>query len=246
MKVAWLQDDPGYVGGAELTCAEFKAAAPEGVEVVDVPWDKFETGFDVTVVHNHFQYHDADLESITGRVVRYYHDVRPQRVKPDLAIFCSPLQRDYMGLEGVCIPPALNLSAFKPNRQHRRNGKREGTCSIAQWRNPGKGAFLIEEWAEANGPVTVYGEGEFFPRGPNIDFMGPLDQAAVAQTLWEYERFVFLPFEQEPYCRSVVEAWAAGCEVVTNDLIGARHWIANDPDALTTAADDFWQAVLDF
>ena len=37
MRVGWIADDPGYVGGAELTQAEFRAAAPEGVEVVDCP-----------------------------------------------------------------------------------------------------------------------------------------------------------------------------------------------------------------
>jgi hypothetical protein len=245
MKVAWLQDDPGYVGGAELTCAEFKVAAPEGVEVVDMPFGEVEPGFNTYVVHSHFQYSDADLENLTGRVVRYFHDVRPQRVKPDLAIFCSPLQRDYMGLEGVCIPPALNANAFRPNRQHRRNGEREGTCSIAQWRNPGKGSRYITEWANANEPVDVYGIGGFPPQGDNVRLLGAVDPAAVPQILWKYQLYVFLPFEIEPFCRTVAEAFFAGCDVVTNDLIGARHYIENDPEALETAAADFWEAVLD-
>ena len=37
MRVGWLHDDPGYVGGAELTMREFRDAAPKGVRVVDCP-----------------------------------------------------------------------------------------------------------------------------------------------------------------------------------------------------------------
>jgi hypothetical protein len=36
-RVGWLADEAGYIGGAELTTAEFRAAAPEGVEIVDCP-----------------------------------------------------------------------------------------------------------------------------------------------------------------------------------------------------------------
>ena len=36
MRVAWLADKHNPPGGAELTQAEFRRAAPEGVEVVEV------------------------------------------------------------------------------------------------------------------------------------------------------------------------------------------------------------------
>ena len=59
-----------------------------------------------------------------------------------------------------------------------------------------------------------------------------------------YERFVFLPTVIEPFGRVVVEAWAAGCELVINDLVGARYWIEHDPDRIRTAGTDFWELVL--
>jgi glycosyltransferase involved in cell wall biosynthesis len=62
--------------------------------------------------------------------------------------------------------------------------------------------------------------------------------------LARYETFVFLPTVIEPFGRLVAEAWAAGCRIVTNDLVGAKYWIQNDPDAIETAAEDFWKLVL--
>jgi hypothetical protein len=42
----------------------------------------------------------------------------------------------------------------------------------------------------------------------------------------------------------VAEAWAAGCAIVTNELVGAGYWIQENPEAIETAAEDFWKVVL--
>jgi len=42
----------------------------------------------------------------------------------------------------------------------------------------------------------------------------------------------------------VVEAHAAGCSIITNSLVGSRHWIREEPDKLETAGEDFWRVVL--
>ena len=39
----------------------------------------------------------------------------------------------------------------------------------------------------------------------------------------------------EPFGRVVAEAWAAGLEIVTNDLVGAKYWITEKPEAIETA-----------
>ena len=61
--------------------------------------------------------------------------------------------------------------------------------------------------------------------------------------LFSYETFVFLPTEPEPFSRTTVEAWAAGCKLVVNRNIGALHWIENDPQALSTASERLWGIV---
>jgi hypothetical protein len=65
-----------------------------------------------------------------------------------------------------------------------------------------------------------------------------------ALTLSRYQTFVFLPTAFEPCGRAVIEAWAAGCRLVLNRNVGARHWIEREPEALETAAENFWRAVL--
>lgn len=251
MKVGWLADDPGYKGGAELTQQEFRDAAPEGVEVIDCPPGEVVPGLDRYVAHNVVQYRRPDLDRIgTAPITWFHHDLSPYvdgEVRQWLHrfashIFCSPLQRKKYGIDGGCIPPALDLDRYKPTRQINRH--RKGACSIAGWRNPGKGAQQLHEWALDNEQVDVYGTGNFIPEGPALRYRGPLDYREVKSILHRYATFVFLPTETEPFCRSVVEAWAAGCALVTNGLVGGRWYIENDTEALESAAEDFWEAVL--
>lgn len=250
MRVGWIADHPGYIGGAELSQAEFRLAAPEGVEIVECPDGKVVSGLDRYVAHNVCRYSGHDMAQIDAPVTWYHHDLSPW-ISADVRdwlnpraqhIFCSELQREKYGKEGLCIPPAIDLNRLRPNRQTKRHGTREGVCSIGQWRGTGKGPDRLAEWARANGPVDVYGPGDFCPQGPDIDYKGALAPGDVPQTLWRYATFVFLPTAIEPFSRSVVEAWAAGCEVVTNGLVGAREWLSR-PEKITSAGEDFWEAV---
>lgn len=243
MRVAWLQDDPGYLGGAELTARELRAAAPDGVEIVDQPPGAPPAEADVAVVHNCMTYRPEDKPQ--GRVVRFVHDHRgPGPIDSEHRIFYSPLQREHLGLEGTCIPAPLNRERFAPSRQVRRNGKREGAVSIGTFGHPGKGGQLLREWSDANGPLHLYGAGPFKPQGPNLVQHDPVPFERVPTTLWGYRRFVHLPTEVEAYGRGVAEAWAAGCDLVINGNVGARYWIEENPGAIDTAASDFWEYVL--
>jgi hypothetical protein len=251
VKVGWLADEPGYIGGAELTQAEFRAAAPEGVEVIDCCPGDVAPGLDRYVAHNVVTYLRPDFDRIGGSPITWYHHDLSPWVDPEARewldrfashIVCSPAHRDRYGRDGECIPPALDLARYQPTRQINRH--RKGTCSLAGWRARSKGTQALGEWAMENGPVDVYGDGDCIPAGTNLAYKGPLKPEQVASTLQRYERFVFLPVEFEPFCRTVVEAWAAGCRVITNGLIGARYYIDEDLDALESAADDFWGAVL--
>lgn len=230
MRVGWIHDDPGFVGGAELTQAEFRAAAPEGVEVVDWPAD-----VDVTVVHNCLSFADAE---ISGRVVRYHHDLTHTALDRRLQathIFTSPLHQKHYGMDGVWpnIPPALDLERFErlASQNHRAGAVCVGRMSY------GKGLELLTEYPE---PIDLYSSTPV-TSGGSVRYRGATDD--VAQTLSRYQRFVFLPTAIEPFGRAVVEAWAAGLEVVTNRRVGARYWIEENPEGLRTAAEDFWRIV---
>jgi hypothetical protein len=248
MRVGWLADEASYTGGAELTTAEFRAAAPDGVEIVDCPAGGVDYSCDRYVIQNCVTYSLHDLMVLPGAIVKYWHDVGPH-VQPEVhawlaenaeIVCCSPLQAQYMGLEGAtCIPPAVDLLRFEAAAASM-NGNRRGSVCVGQWRNYGKAAHKAAEWGAMNGGVEFFGDGPFAPPGSVA-----VPYEAMPALLAEYERFVFLPTVIEPFGRTVVEAWAAGCEIITNGLVGARYWMEEDPGALETAGEDFWRVVLD-
>lgn len=246
MRVGWLADNADMLGGAELTQAEFRAAAPAGVVVVDCPPGQVDPDLDRYVIHNSVLYTLEDYEVTGGKpTVKFWHDVGPH-LQPDarawldrhaVPICCSPVQADYMGLAAKCIPPPVDLDRFRAAAMSV-NGDRRGIVSVGTWRNFGKAPHRVAEWADGRS-VDFYGVGRFAPAGAQqvaYDDMPAL--------LAKYETFVFLPVVIEPFGRLVAEAWASGCQVVTNNLVGAKWWIENDPDALETAAEDFWRIVL--
>jgi len=247
-RVGWLVDYTDAPGGAELTQAEFRAAAPDGVEVVDLAPGTYET-CDRYVIQNCVRYPIDDLTMLERKpVFKYWHDVGPwltDDVHAWLAtnatpICCSPIQAAHMGLDdAVCIPPPVDLTRFE-EAASRVNGGRQGAVCIGSWRNHGKAPHKAAEWAEQNNrAVEFFGEGAWAPPSAK-----PVLYEHMPMLLASYETFVFLATVLEPFGRLVAEAWAAGCEVVTNNLVGARWWIENDPAAMDTAAKDFWKVVL--
>lgn len=232
MRVGWLHDDPGYLGGAELTMREFAAAAPDDVELVPCPAGDVLQGLDCYVVGNCMTYSRLP----DGPIVRYHHDLARAPVDAGLEarhIFCSPLQRERMGLDGPCIPPALDLERFG---RYASENHRKGAVCVGRMAY-GKGLELLAEYPE---PVDVYSSVPVASEG-NARYKGATDD--VAKTLSAYQRFVFLPTAIEPFGRAVVEAWAAGLELVVNRNVGALYWIRENPAGLDTAASDFWETV---
>lgn len=245
IRVGWLVDEPTHTGGAELTQAEFRAAAPADVEVVDVRPGEPPVGLDRVVIHNCMEYSLDDLKALEGLpIVKYWHDVGPWLpaeildwlTANTLQVCCSPVQAEHMGVDAVCVPPALDLARFAKAALGV-NGDRRGVVSAGSWRNYGKAPHKAAEWAGGN--LDFYGDGPLAPSASRL-----VAYEEMPQLLAGYETFVFLPTVLEPFGRAVAEAWAAGCEVVTNWLVGARYWIEENPEALSTAGDDFWGLVL--
>jgi hypothetical protein len=247
-RVGWLVDEGGTVGGAEFTQAEFRAAAPAEVEVVDCPPGGIEN-CDRYVVQNCVTYRDlGDFRAMEGApVTKYWHDVGPW-LAPGVRewlnanarnVCCSPLQADHMRLaDAELVPPPVDLQPFIDAAEGV-NGERKGAVSIGSWRNHGKAPHRAAEWGAQHGGVTFFGNGPLAP--PGCVEVPPAGMPAI---LSGFETFVFLPTVIEPFGRIVAEAWAAGCELVVNAHVGATHWLTEDPGAIDTAAIDFWDLVL--
>ncbi len=249
MRVAFLYDagnEDGTLGGAELTMREFALAAPDGVRLVTEEPDAY-------VVGNCTSFGPELIERLDGhRVIRYFNDVDPHSdsrlrrwlLKNAVCIFTSPLHAERfpheLQMDPVLVPPAVDLDAFRPTRQVDRNTERNGAVAIGAYQNAGKGGQALGEWAQHNGGLDIYGTGLYLP---GVYHRGALDYTDVPKTLWRYETFVHLPSDLEPFGRAVVEAWAAGCELVVNGNVGAVHWIREEPEKLETAAEDFWSVV---
>jgi glycosyltransferase involved in cell wall biosynthesis len=160
-------------------------------------------------------------------------------------VFTSPLHRDrfpHAVPDGSrLVPPALALGRYAPATSGKRKRPR-GACWLGSGQHGGKGVLQASEWAEANEPVDFWGH-VALPETARVRVKGPVPHDHVATILRLYQRFVFLPTHTEPFGRAVVEAWAAGCELIVNGNVGAVYWLQRQPDALDTASRDFWSIV---
>jgi hypothetical protein len=223
MRVGWLADrgnHDGLLGGAEFTQAEFRQAVPDGVDIVFVPSSDPGTWLqdcDRVCVFNCTEYPDVTIRALTGKpVVRYWNDVAPHG---------SPKLTRWL------VDNATNVFTSPLHKERFPWGAEGGEIVPPP-------LDLDRFRAVNNGQVDFYGPGEVAPPG-----CVAVPYEAVPDILARYETFVYLPTALEPFCRATVEAWAAGCKVVSNRLVGANHFIENDPDALETAADRFWELV---
>lgn len=252
MRIGWLADSGEYIGGAELTQDEFRKAVPDGIEIIDIPPGEPNRDVDRVVVQNCVTYGLTDMLALEGKpVVKLWHDVGPWLadgirgwLDTNATTICvSPLQAQYMGLEDAyLIPPALDLQRFTEAGAKTTGifGSRRGNVCVGSWRNHGKAAHKVAEWAQQQRePVQFFGGGMFAPPGSD-----EVPYEEMPALLASFERFVFLPNVIEPFGRLVAEAWAAGLELVVNGNVGAAWWVQERPEALETAAEDFWKVVL--
>lgn len=249
MRVGWLVDDPGYIGGAELTADEFADAAPDDVHIEMVPPDKkwMRYDIDVYVVHNCVQYGRPFLKLFEhAPVVKYVHDVWPHgdrdvrnwMLQHAHLVLTSPLHRQAfpypLTRTPLLVPPPMQLDAFRLAAERRSGMERNGRALVLA--HHGKGAENAYAWGLEHGvPVDVRGE---------YTEAGPVPCRLVPDLMAEYTHFVHLPNSVEPFGRTVVEAWTAGCNVVA-DNCGSLFWTQQHPDAFEPgkAAGWFWDHV---
>lgn len=261
MKIGWLADRL-LVGGTEMSCDTFKAAAPDWVtEIVDCraqvrpPQD-----VDLFIVESCVTYLERWTDVLHNKpVICRISDQWPFGScvlkrwllnTAHLLIFNSPMhceQFHYRFSAPYClIPPPVDLEKFRQAAQKARVGNvYVGRVEVA------KGAHMAIDWALRTGePLRMYGKEQpgyimWRELPERITYCGEVPYAKMPALLGSARRFVFFPIGLESFGRVVAEAWAAGCELVVEGDIGATWWIENKPGAIEHAPQLFWREIRD-
>ena len=140
------------------------------------------------------------------------------------------------------VPPPVDLGRFR--EAARRSTRREGIIWIGAMHRH-KGTLEAVHWARAHKEIVhFYGAGTAIPSQEQyVWYRGPVGYDDVPKLMAGYEKFLYLPRVLDGFGRTVVEADAAGCELILNGLIGSQWYLENDPAALENSAGRFWEIV---
>lgn len=244
MRVAWLTHHlPGdrgnpallsgqFAGGAEISDFDMVAAAPNGVEVSWVGPDRWEEALDADriVVTGTDLLSEEAMVTVANRAplvwVHHQQDRSPGRAflfaNADPFVCMSDLHADveasWCGVRGEVCNGWIDLSDITP-------------AAKGQWglwaarRHPQKGLLGARMWAAAN--KVELRELSDVPRRTVLD--------AMQDARW----FVFMPTRLDSCPRTLIEAEAAGCEIVTNGNAGRRLPGPLD-EVMAAQRDKFW------
>jgi len=265
VRIGWLEDKIGIVGGAELSSATLRHNAPDWAEVVLCPPNKRPPTDEISLflLQNVVTYGSRWVPELARRpVIRQFRDPnyagsallrRWLLDNAELLLFSSPMQMDAFEypseLPARMVPPPVNVQRFKAAALP--PGQREGNVFVGRC-DVFKGAHVAVDWAiRENQPLDLYGMkgmngGSFLDFGDlpdTIRFHGQVPYEQMPDILGRAKRLVFFPSWPEAFGRAVVEAWAAGCELVVNGRIGSLWWIQEHPEALEQGVKMFWDAV---
>jgi len=261
MKIGWLHDDLGMVGGSELSERTLREGAPEWAEIVLCPPNKRPPGdIEAYIIQNcatyprHWQEVFEDVPIIKHcRDAWWAGSVTMRRWILDnakLLLFSSRMQAENYehdwDNEYAIVPPPVNLQWFKDAALP--GNERQGTIWVGRI-DPGKGLHRSCDWAWRNAePLDVYGQVnvryiDFSEFGGLVTLHGQLPYNAMPAVYGRAKRLHFSPIHKEPFGRTVAEAWAAGCELMVDGMVGALEWIDERPDDVGRGVEMFWEEV---
>lgn len=257
MRIGWLADPAGAViGGAELASDMLRRTAPPGYEILLCSPSAVQAA-DAYVVMN--------CTCFDARVIPQLAEAPVVKVVSDwweggdpvlrawlldssvLVVLRSPLHRSFfpwpIRAPVALLPSPLALESFREAAlpENERNGR---AVWLSQMTSGWKGERQAARWAEAQGiHIDFYGAGPYAPEeGSFVHIRGQIPYERVPELLGASTWFVFLPQRPGSFGRTVVEAWAAACRLVTNRNPGALWWIENRPEDLDRGAPLFWEA----
>jgi hypothetical protein len=205
----------GLVGGAEMTDAAMIAAAPSDVEVHLYGPDEWEKALEadrIIITGTDLLTRDA-MHALAQRkpLVWVHHQQQPSAGRHELFTAADPfvtmseahsqVEAAWCGVFSEWCHGLIDTSTVQP-------AEKQDAALWAARNHPQKGRIGARMWAQRNDvPLTEMCQE---PRQVVLD--------AMAWHRW----FVFLPKGFDSCPRTLIEAEAAGCEIVTNHLAGRR------------------------
>lgn len=261
MKIGWLHDDLGIVGGAELSERALRKGAPEWADLVLCPPNKRPPEDTEAFIIQHCTAYPSHWMEVLEKVpvIKQNRDAwwsgsivlrRWLLDNAKLLLFSSEKQAQgyehWYDNEYAIVPPPVNIKMFQDAALP--DDQRQGTVWVGR-QDPGKGLHVACDWAwREQEPLDVYGEQSmpyinFQEFGGLVTLHGRAPYETLPAIYGAAKRFVFFPVHKEPFGRTVVEAWAAGCELVLDGWIGALEWIEERPDDIGRGVEMFWHVV---
>jgi hypothetical protein len=244
MRVAWvthhLPGDRGnpsllpgeFAGGAEMLDWDMVAAAPEGVEVTWIGPDEWERAeeFDRTVVTGTDLLSQAAMLGLSklNPLVWVHHQQQPTEARRVLFRSAEPFvcmsdlhaetEQSWSGVSPEVNNGWIDLSDIVPGEK--------GEWALWAARNhPQKGRLAAKMWASAN--------------KVELRELTDVPRRVVLDAMQDARIFVFLPQRLDACPRTLIEAEAAGCEIVTNHRAGRRQPGPLD-EVMAAQKERFW------
>jgi hypothetical protein len=250
MRVAWVTHHiprveerheallPGkYAGGAERNTDYMVTAAPAGVEVTYIEPKAAESAadesWDRVVVGGTDKLSEASMNFLAALrpIVWVQHAQHRTPAKADLFRQASrflTMSRAHMGWEAEWTDRADDFIHSPVPPDCVTPADKEPFALFAGRRHPAKGKLNARIWAQRHGLELV--ELENAPHEIVLDHMA------------RAKYFVHLPKERDACPLVVIEATLAGCDIVTNSLVGRLE--PGDPAAvLAQQPERFWRIV---
>jgi len=271
MIIAWIADYfvEEHQGGAQQTNEEMiRYGESLGYKIIKIRPDDFSKkvlkNVDLAITNNIMKFHSDYIEWISDNVpfIRYEHDYscldnhkNPFR-NAVASIFLSPLHYKSIGIEcpNVKYVPSPVIG-FEPIKNVYR--KKNSVIWIGYF-SKHKGLDRIVDFAlnNLNYNIDFYGNHDHeviveLNKYRNLRYMGFLNGIKAKKKAYSsYEYFIHLPNWNEPFGRTILEAYLCGCGlIVDNDRIGAMSygWDYSNYDMIKKETENapakFWEIV---
>jgi len=231
---SWLL--PGqFAGGAEMLDWDMVAAAPDGVEVSWLSPDRWQeaAGFDrVVVTGTDLLSQQAMLElALLKPLVWIHHQQQPTHARKVLLEAAAPfvcMSDLHAEVEGAWVDGAVEVCNGWMDLSDVTPGVKGEHALWAARNHPQKGRLAARMWASRN--------------GMELRELSDVPRRTVLDAMQEARWFVFLPQRLDACPRTLIEAEAAGCEVVSNHHAGRRMPGPLD-QVMAEQRDRFWSWV---